>query len=90
MGTIFKRQEVQEERMVFLILEYGSNGLSRNAGKNYHSTLRNIPEKRSHLHRGGSLKSRKKNSFHAGHVLLLLLLLLLLLFASDCNPIRRI
>ena len=27
--------------------------------RNYHSTLRNIPEEcRSHLHRGGSLKSR--------------------------------
>jgi hypothetical protein len=41
-----------------LTAEYGTARLSRNVG-NYHSTLRNIPEeRRSNLHRGGSLKSR--------------------------------
>jgi hypothetical protein len=42
-----------------LILEDWTNMLLRNIG-NYQSTLRNIPEeRRSHLHRGGNLKSCK-------------------------------
>ena len=33
-------------------------GCSETSGRNYHSALRNIPEERkSHLYRGGSLKS---------------------------------
>jgi hypothetical protein len=36
-----------------------SNGYPETSVTNYHSTLRNIPEeRRSHLHRGGSLKSQ--------------------------------
>ena len=35
-------------------------GYPETSVQNYHSTLRNIPEeRRSHLHRGGSLKSRR-------------------------------
>ena len=39
--------------------------------QNYHSTLRNIPEEfRSHLHRGGSLRSRRSTSISSGRGLL--------------------
>jgi hypothetical protein len=45
-------QEVQEEKM-------GPIVCPQTAVQDYHSTLRNIPEQRRyHLHRGGSLKSR--------------------------------
>jgi hypothetical protein len=38
--------------------------------RTYHSTLRNIPEeRRSHLRRGGSLKSRSENCFRCRKVL---------------------
>jgi hypothetical protein len=38
----------------------GPIGCSETSAQNYHSTLRNVPEEgRRHLHRGGSLKSRK-------------------------------
>jgi hypothetical protein len=54
MGPIFKGQTVQE----VWLLDYGTDRLCRNVG-NYQSTLRNIPEeRRSYLHRSGSLKSR--------------------------------
>ena len=39
----------------------GPIGCPETSVRNYRSTLRNIPEeRRSHLHRGGSLKSRMK------------------------------
>ena len=42
----------------FSALEYWTDRLIRNVGKNDHSTLRNVAEEgRSHLHRGRSLKS---------------------------------
>jgi hypothetical protein len=42
-----------------LIIEDGSDRVSRNVGKNYQSTLCNIPEERRfQIHCGGSLKSR--------------------------------
>jgi hypothetical protein len=57
-GPIFKSQAVQY--LDCLILEDGTDRLSRNVG-NYQFMLRNIPEDpRSHLHDGGSLKSRIK------------------------------
>jgi hypothetical protein len=38
----------------------GMIGFPETSVQNYHYTLRNIPEeRRSHLHRGGSLKSRR-------------------------------
>jgi hypothetical protein len=44
-------------QMDCLILEYAADRLSRNVGT---STLRRFPkQRRSHLHRGGSLESRK-------------------------------
>jgi hypothetical protein len=40
--------------------QYGINKLSRNVG-DYQATLRNTQEeRRCHLHRGGSVKSRKR------------------------------
>jgi hypothetical protein len=46
------------------ILEDGTDTLSRNVGKKYHTTSRNIPEERiSHKLCGGSLKSRKDKLF---------------------------
>ena len=55
-GTIFKGQAVQAD---CLTVEDGTYRLSRNVG-NYQSTLRNIPEgRRSHLHSGGILISRR-------------------------------
>jgi hypothetical protein len=45
-----------------LIFEDGTDRLSRNIGKKGNSTLRKITkQRRSHLHYGGSLKSRKKS-----------------------------
>ena len=45
-GPIFKDQEIQEEKKDFLTLEDG-NDCPETSVKNYHSTLRNIPEERS-------------------------------------------
>jgi hypothetical protein len=57
-GPIFMEQAVEEDFLDCFSLEDGTNTLSRNVD-NYQSTLRSIPEeRRSHLHRGGSLKSR--------------------------------
>ena len=48
-GPVFNGQEAQEELIVF----------PETSGRNYHITLREIPDERiSHLHRGGSPKSR--------------------------------
>jgi hypothetical protein len=42
-----------------LTLEYGTDRLFRNVSNDYQRMLHNMPEEpRSHLHRGGSLKSR--------------------------------
>jgi hypothetical protein len=46
-GPILKGQEVQEEND-FLTLEDGTDGLETSV-KDYHSTLRNIPEERRYL-----------------------------------------
>jgi hypothetical protein len=58
-GPIFKGQE-------FLWpLKMGPIGCSETLVHNHHSTLCNIPEeRRSHLHRGGSLKSRRWYRFN--------------------------
>jgi hypothetical protein len=46
-------------------LEYGTDGLSRKIGKNYHYSLRNNPaELSTHLLRSGSLKSLKVLATH--------------------------
>jgi hypothetical protein len=43
----------------------GPIGCSETSAQNYHSTPRNTPEEcRSHLHRGGSLKSRNLGTKH--------------------------
>jgi hypothetical protein len=55
-GPILKGQEFQEEKD-FLAFEDGTDTLSPNVGKNYHSALRNTPaDCRSHQYSGGSLK----------------------------------
>jgi hypothetical protein len=42
-----------------MTLEDGTDTFPETSAKNYHSTLRNTPEeRRSHKHRGGSLKPR--------------------------------
>jgi hypothetical protein len=45
-----------------LATEFGTDRLSQNSVRNYHSTLRKIPKQlRTHRRRGGSLKSRRIN-----------------------------
>jgi hypothetical protein len=47
----------------FWPLKMGPIGCPETSVQNYHSTLHNIPEeRRSHLHRGGSLKTRMFHS----------------------------
>jgi hypothetical protein len=57
-ALLFESQDNIRNLLYCLTLEDGTDNLSRNVGKNYHSALRNIPEeRRSHLRRGGGLKS---------------------------------
>jgi hypothetical protein len=57
---IFKGQEAQDELFLnCLTLDDGPIGFPETSATNYHSTLHNISEeRRSHLHRGGSMSSR--------------------------------
>ena len=67
-GPIFKGQAVQEE--CCLILEDGTDRLSRNVVTYYKSTPCDIPEEwRSQLHRGGSLRSCRPISFYKEHAI---------------------
>ena len=59
--SIFKGQEVRSPRL--LDTKIGPISCPETSEQNYRSTLRNIAEeRRSHLHRGGSVTSRKSKS----------------------------
>ena len=48
----------------------GPTGYPETSIRNYDTTLRNIPDERtSHLHRGGSLKTRKNSQFTTSRLL---------------------
>jgi hypothetical protein len=58
-GSHRPRSRSPRRRSDFLTLEDGTGRLSRTSARNYHCTLRIIPEERRfHLHRGRSLQSR--------------------------------
>jgi hypothetical protein len=61
---------VKKSKKTSLPLKMEPIGCPETLVQNYHSTLRNIPEEhRCHLHRGGSLKSRKhKLNFFRGYL----------------------
>jgi hypothetical protein len=56
----FHLQGSRSPRRTYCLLKVGQKNCPETSIQKYHSTLRNAPEeRRSHLQRGGSLKSRK-------------------------------
>lgn len=66
-GLIFKGTEIQDERLSSCNswpLKNGPMGCPETSVMNYHYRLRNIPEEqKSHILRGGTLKSRTADEF---------------------------